>query len=80
MAEVKQFLCLMYGSAIRFYNTVLSLEILEQMKEDLIEVLTKLVFTERMSKLIMSMCKICTSEEETQFIMKVNELTNVRPT
>ena len=29
LSEVKQFLCLLYGSAIRFYNTELSIEVLE---------------------------------------------------
>lgn len=44
IAEVKQFLCIMYGSCVRFYNTVIGQAFLEQMKEDLIETLTSLVF------------------------------------
>lgn len=29
IGEVKQFLCILYGSCVRFYNTVLRFELLE---------------------------------------------------
>lgn len=49
LGEVKQFLCMMYGTLIRFYNTIIKVEVLENMKEDLIELITQMVFNEQMT-------------------------------
>ena len=38
---------ILYGSCVRFYSTVVEWEFLEQMKEDLIERLTSLVFSDK---------------------------------
>ena len=42
----------MYGTLIRFYNSIIKLKVLESMKEDLIEMTTKLVFNDQMSSLV----------------------------
>lgn len=44
IAQVKQFLYILYGSCVRFYSTVVEWVFLNEMKEDLIELLTSLVF------------------------------------
>lgn len=67
----------MYGAIIRFYNTTLRLQILEQMKEDLIEVITKLVFNEQMSNMVTALCRICTKDEERTFLMKISEMADI---
>jgi len=69
----------MYGTAVRYYTPVLSLETLEQMKEDIIEALTKIVFNERLSHLALAFCKVCTKDEERVFAMKINELQKLKP-
>lgn len=77
IVEVKQFLCLMYGSIIRFYNTTIRLSVLEQMKEDIIELISKLVFNETMTNLVTALCRICTKEEERTLTFKLTELGRV---
>lgn len=61
----------MYGAVVRFYNTILKLSVLESMKEDLIEIISKLVFNEQMSNMVTAMCRICSKEEERTFTMKL---------
>jgi hypothetical protein len=79
IAEVKQFLCLVYGSLIRFYSSVIKLETLEKMREDLIEALTKLLFNDRMSSMLVAMCRICTRDEERTLVLKITELQKLKP-
>ena len=62
IGEVKQFLCIMYGSCIRFYSTVLNNELLDLMKEDLIETLTSIVFSRAFSKLLIAFCRVSTKD------------------
>lgn len=69
----------MYGSVVRFYNTILKLEVLETMKEDLIELITSLVFSEPMSTLVNQLCRICTRDEERTFALKLAELSDATP-
>jgi|LauGreDrversion4_2_1035121.scaffolds.fasta_scaffold1030902_1 hypothetical protein len=64
----------MYGSVIRFYNTILSLKILELMKEDIIELISRMVFTQPLSNMTSALCRICTMEEERAFNNKIIEL------
>jgi len=55
---VKQFLYILYGSCVRFYSTVVEWDFLQQMKEDLIEVLTSLVFSsDDFSAEVMKLCQ-----------------------
>lgn len=49
------------------------------MKEDLIEVLTSLVFKEKMSKLITAFARVITKDKEKVFIEKLNELRELTP-
>ena len=79
MGEIKQFLCMMYGTLIRFYNTVIKVDVIESMKEDLIEHITKMVFNEPMSVLVSSICRICTKDDERTFILKLTELSEIKP-
>jgi len=48
IAQVKQFMQIMYGSCVRFYSTVVEWDFLQQMKEDLIERLTSMVFADEL--------------------------------
>lgn len=49
-------------------------EILEKMKEDLVEILTRILFNEKLSNLMIALCRICTMDDERMLIMKINEL------
>lgn len=62
---------------IRFYNTIVKLQVLESMKEDMIELLTKLVFNDKMSNLVTALCRICTKDDERTFIMKLEEFKDI---
>lgn len=80
LAEVKQFLCIMYGACLRFYNTVIRLSQLEEMKEDIIEVLTKMVFKQdKMAQLQVQLCRVCTIEEERILQIKIKDLEGAKP-
>ncbi|CDW86425.1 UNKNOWN [Stylonychia lemnae] len=78
LAEVKQFLSLMYGICIRFYVTVIKLDILEKMKEDLVETLTRILFCEQMTNLMIAVCRVTTKDEESSLKYKINELQRVK--
>ena len=69
----------MYGAVIRFYNTIIKLKILESMKEDIIDLITKMVFTDQMSTVVTAMCPMCSREDEMTFVAKLSELQIVRP-
>lgn len=69
----------MYGAIIRFYNTIIKLKILESMKEDIIDLITKMVFTEQMSTMMTAMCRMCSKDDEVTFVAKLSELSIVRP-
>jgi hypothetical protein len=71
LGEVKQFLCLIYGALVRFYHSVVKLDLLEKMREDLIEALTKLLFNERMSSMLVAMCRVVTRDEERTLVLKI---------
>ena len=48
------------------------------MKEDLIDLMTRLVFShEHMTTVVIGLCRICTKDEERQFVMKLQELQSV---
>lgn len=49
------------------------------MREDLIEAMSKLLFNERMSSMLVAMCRICTKDEERTLIMKIVELQKLKP-
>lgn len=44
------------------------------MKEDLVETLTGMIFNEKITNLLVALCRICTRDEERTLIMKINEL------
>ena len=45
ISQVKQLLYIMYGTCVRFYSTVVEWAYLNRMKEDLIERISSLVFS-----------------------------------
>ena len=49
------------------------------MREDLIEALTRLLFSVKMSNVIVALCRLCTKEEERVLAMKMNELAKIKP-
>ena len=69
----------MYGAAVRYYSTIIKIDEMDSMKEDIIEILTRITFNEKMSKLAIAFCRISTKDEERTFIMKINELSKVKP-
>lgn len=69
----------MYGSCVRLYNTVVRSDVLTQMKEDLIEALTSLLFQGRMAKMMLAFTRVCTKEQETNLLDKIEEFRGVLP-
>jgi len=70
---------MMYGTLIRFYNTIIKNDVLDNMKEDLIELITKMVFNEPMTQVVTSICRMCTKDDERTFAVKIEELSEIKP-
>ena len=64
LAEVKKFICILYGTFIRFYLPVLKFDDLHEMREDVIELLTSITVKGELSKLLLQLCRLVTLEEE----------------
>jgi len=65
-------MAIFYGSCVRFYSTVVDWEFLQMMKEDLIEKLTSLVFSDpQFSKIVLSFCREITKDQELKFIKRL---------
>ena len=59
--EIKGFIYILYGTCMRFYSTLLIYSELEEMREDLIERLTTMLFyNENLTHLVLQLCKIST--------------------
>jgi len=72
--EIKEFVNILYGACIRFYNTLLIHSELEEMKEDLIERITTMLFyNEGLTDLVINLCRIATQEEEQKFKKRLEE-------
>lgn len=56
---------ILYGSCVRFYSTVVEWEFLHQMKEDLIEKLTSMVFNDKdFSRIVLRLCSEVNQDSE----------------
>lgn len=63
--EIKEFISIMYGATVRFYNTLLVYNELDEMKEDLIERVTTMIFQKpQLTQLVMTLCKIATQDDQ----------------
>ena len=62
--QVQTFLSVMYGALMRFYLTQVQYEQLNLMKEDLIELVTSLTVSGRLSDYLVLLCRVSTREEE----------------
>ncbi|TNV86456.1 hypothetical protein FGO68_gene10367 [Halteria grandinella] len=78
IAELKKLICLLYGTLIRFYIPVMRYEDLNDMKEDLIELLTSLTIKGELSKTVLQLCRLSTKEDEVILAQKFQELKSVK--
>lgn len=74
---------MLYGATVRFYNTLMVYNELDEMKEDLIERVTTMLFhNPNLTNLVMKFCKIATQKEQKIFerrLLESQEL-NIKPT
>lgn len=64
----------MYGACVRFYNTLLTYSELEEMKEDLIERITTMLFyNDGLTDLVVNLCQFATTEDEGTFKERLGE-------
>ena len=62
--EIQEFISLMCGSSLRFYSTLLLQSELEEMWEDLIEIITTMIFHQpNLTQLVVQLCKMGTEDE-----------------
>ena len=72
--EIKEFISILYGTCIRFYKTLLFHTELDEMREDLIETVTTMLFhQEDLTDLVIQLCKIATKDEEKKFERRLRE-------
>jgi hypothetical protein len=79
ISEIKKLVCMLYGTLIRFYIPVMRYEDLNEMKEDLIELLTSLCVRGDLSNLILQLCRLGTKDDEVTLSQKFQELKSIRP-
>ena len=72
-------ICMLYGTLVRFYIPVLKYDDLQEMREDLIELLTSLTVSGDLSKLILQLCRVVTKDEEDALAIKIQELKLLKP-
>lgn len=71
---------ILYGSCVRFYSTVVEWDFLGQMKEDLIERLTSMVFSEAyLSQTVLRLCHEITTDQNTRYLKRIDELKGLKP-
>ena len=72
--EIKEFISIMYGATVRFYNTLLVYHELDEMKEDMIERVTTMIFHHpHITQLVMTLCKIATQDDQKIFEKRLRE-------
>ena len=72
--EIKEFISILYGTCIRFYNTLLVHSELKEMSEDLIEKITTMLFYNTgLTELVVELCKISTQDDERKFTQRLRE-------
>ena len=80
ISQVKQFMSILYGSCVRFYSTVVEWEFLQQMKEDLIEKLTSMVFNDaEFSRIVLRLCTEINKESEIKLLHRLKKLVGLKP-
>jgi len=64
LLEIQQAVGFIYGSAVRFYMSVIGTGELDQMKEDLIEVVTSTTISGQLGDICLKLCRLSTRQEE----------------
>ena len=64
LLEIQQAVGFIYGSTVRFYMSVIGTGELDQMKEDLIEVVTSTTISGQLGDICLKLCRLSTRQEE----------------
>lgn len=64
ISEIKRMLCIIYAALFRYYYHVVDFEVLNEMKEDLIETITSTMIKGELSRMIIILCKFSTKNEQ----------------
>lgn len=73
-------MAIFYGSCVRFYSTVVEWDFLQVMKEDLIQQLTSMVFSDdQFSKIVLSLCREMTKEQEQKLCKRLEQIADFKP-
>lgn len=73
-------MAIFYGTCVRFYSTVVDWDFLKVMKEDLIERLTTMLFSDpQFSKIVLSFCREITKEQEDKFCKRLAQIGEFKP-
>ena len=79
LLEVQEFISMMYGTFLRYYLPILKIDVLDEMSEDLIEIITSLTINGELSKWLLKLCRLSTREEEGILKKKYIEFGSIAP-
>lgn len=74
LLEIQQFMGMIYGSLVRFYLPVVPLEILQSIKEDLIDLISSHTIKDEFGLFCLKLCRLGTNEDEKLLKAKFIEL------
>mmetsp|Transcript_43843 Transcript_43843/g.31943 ORF Transcript_43843/g.31943 Transcript_43843/m.31943 type:complete len:156 (+) Transcript_43843:892-1359(+) len=79
ISEVKKFVCVLFGTLVRFYMPVVKFQDLHDMREDLIELLTSTTVRGDLSKVLLQMCRVSSKQEEQLLFAKFSQFKKLKP-
>lgn len=79
LLEIQQAVGILYGALVRFYLPVISLNDLEELREDLIETVTSNLVSGALADACLKLCRLSTREEEIQLTEKYATFGNLHP-
>ena len=77
--EIQQAVGILYGALVRFYLPVISLNDLEELREDLIETVTSHLISGALADACLKLCRLSTRTEEIQLAEKYAAFSKLQP-
>lgn len=79
LMEVNDFISILYAALVRFYLPAVSLEDLELLTQDLIEIATSVTIDGSLSNWLLKLCRLTLAEEEQLLKVQLAEYRDLEP-
>ena len=70
---------MMYGTLLRFYLPIVDYEMLEEMEEDLVELVTSMTINESLSPWLVKLCRLSGRKDEALLARKIKLFSGLLP-